>query len=303
MLGRATTGSDVPLQSERQAAIRRFVQAYVDQTPMDYSSPAHARLQAESYDLFVAGSDQIWHPNNGLRDHFRFLTFVEPRKRLAYAASFGAPDVPKSEMAFYRKGLAGFFRISVREQRAAELVSQISGRIAPVVLDPTMLLPPGTWEDLAVIPSSLAGGGYVAEFVLGERTAEDEMRPVVQYAAKAGFRLVDLKEDFRGDLSAMGPLEFIGAIRNASLLVTDSFHAAVFAITFHVPFLLRGRGEMNSRLDTLLDKCGIAQPRWSSCNEIHASIDIDWDYVGANLCRERQSSLAILRESLSPTVV
>lgn len=187
--------------------------------------------------------------------------------------------------------------VSVREQRAAQMVRELTGREVPVVLDPTMLPIPAEWESLAETPQSLTGGGYVAEFFLGTAT-DEEMRPVHQFAAARGLDRVDLRSDTPEDLAVMGPLEFIGAIKASSLLVTDSFHAAVFATIFRVPYLLKGRGAMNSRFDTLLQKSGLSMPRWETVKELEASIDIDWDAVHQNIARERAQSLDYLRSAL-----
>ncbi|NCD19456.1 MAG: hypothetical protein EOL89_05680, partial [Actinobacteria bacterium] len=107
------------------------------------------------------------------------------------------------------------------------------------------------------------------------------------------------KSDAREDLATMGPLEFIGAIKASHLLVTDSFHAAVFATVFRVPYLLKGRGAMNSRFDTLLSKSGLSAPKWGTLRELEASLDIDWDAVHQNIARERADSLNYLRTALS----
>ena len=295
----------VPMRGEhflghrRELAIRDFVKDRINQTDIDYSDKSGHYGLALDYDRFVAGSDQIWNPTFGLRDHLRFIEFAEPSKRIAYAASFGVPSIPRYLRQTYAEGIASMAHVAVREYRAAEMVRELTGRAVPVVLDPTMLLQPAEWETLAKVPQSLSGGGYVAEFFLGTAT-DEEMHPVQQFAADRDLDRVDLRSDKPEDLAGMGPLEFIGAIKASKLLVTDSFHAAVFATIFRVPYLLKGRGAMNSRFDTLLHKSGLPMPRWRTLRELEASIDIDWDAVHQNIARERAQSLDYLRSALSP---
>lgn len=287
-----------PLGADRETAIGAFIDERIGETRSDYRDVEAARELVSEYDFFVAGSDQIWNPRFGLCDHLRFLEFANADQRIAYAASFGIPSLPAHLRKTYRSGIAGMPRVSVREQRAAYLVRELTGREVPVVLDPTMVLDPREWEGLAVTPQSLQGGGYVAEFFLGSSTVE-QMPPVTRYASDRGLERVDLNSDAREDLAAMGPLEFIGAIKNSSLLITDSFHAAVFATIFNIPYVLRGRGAMNSRFDTLLSKSGLQMPRWETLKELEASIDVDWDSVRENLARERAASLAYLTNALA----
>lgn len=282
----------------REMLIHRFVEERISQLASDYTELSSLEGLREMYDLFVVGSDQVWNPRSGLRDHLRFADFASPKQRVAYAASVGVSELPSYVRSDYRQGLLGMAHVSVREQRASEIVRGLTGREVPVVLDPTMLLEAEDWNSLAVVPSSLPFGGYVAEFFLGSAT-DEEMFPVGQYSRRQDLDRVDLKSDTREAFTAMGPLEFIGAIRASRFLVTDSFHAAVFATIFRVPYLLKGRGAMNSRLDSLLQKSGLSMPRWGTVKELEASIDIDWDTVHQNIARERAYSLGYLRSALS----
>ena len=58
----------------------------------------------------------------------------------SYAASFGLSEIPKEYEAEYKKRLAGYRQISVREAQGRALVKELTGRDVPVVLDPTLLL-------------------------------------------------------------------------------------------------------------------------------------------------------------------
>ncbi|KRG58324.1 hypothetical protein ABB25_06635 [Stenotrophomonas koreensis] len=97
---------------------------------------------------------------------------------------------------------------------------------------------------------------------------------------------------------AFGPREFIGAIRGAKLLVTDSFHASVFATIFHVPFLLVPRGKMNSRFETLLAHTGLDDRMLSHTPDIAAALSVDWIDVDHRIEEVRKHSLHFLTESL-----
>lgn len=279
------------LSDARQLAISDFTKSRISEY---HCSPScETTALADNFDCFVAGSDQIWMP--GSPEIPAFLTFAHPRQRVAYAASFGVPRVPGHYRKIYRSGIMGMSQVSVREDRGAEIVYELTGTVVPVVLDPTMLLEPATWTELAVEPKDL--GGYVATFFLGKPDAT-ELTQIHHHASRIGSLVVDLKHENRFALDKMGPLEFIGAIEHADLLVTDSYHAAVFAATFGVPFLLKRRGAMDSRFDTLLSKSGLSWPVWTTPRELEASIEVDWDLVRDNLARERSASLTYLKNAL-----
>ena len=50
---------------------------------------------------------------------------------------------------------------------------------------------------------------------------------------------------------SVGPIEFLNLIKNASLVLTSSFHCTVFSIMFHIPFVCLNV-ENEERLSSLL---------------------------------------------------
>lgn len=311
-LNHAATKTSVSVNEfPRRAKIDGFTQSLIRETSRDYLPSDFDDDFAGSFDYFVVGSDQVWAPAAGLSNRLRFLEFALPQQRVAYAASFGLSSLPSHCLTPYPPAISEIAHLSVREDRAAEIVWELTGREAQVVLDPTMLLEPAKWEELAIVPTTLQGREYVAEFFL-DSASEAELLPVTQHATARGLDRANLSWNLSNsyssdpsesglleDLAAMGPLEFIGAIKASNLLVTDSFHAAVFATIFRVPYLLKARGDMNSRFDTLLSKSGLTVPKWGTLKELEASIDIDWDSVHHNIARERAESLDYLQTALS----
>lgn len=64
-----------------------------------------------------------------------------------------------------------------------------------------------------------------------------------------------------------GPAEFISLIDNATHVITDSFHAAVFSSILHTPLTIvhrRGGESMFSRLETLSRTLGIEEKVYGS---------------------------------------
>ena len=283
---------------ERRRVIREFTDQYIVTSATRYGPAQGGISLAERFDHVVVGSDQVWNPAFTHANTEWFLDFARREQRVAYAASFGVPSIPDYLQKRFREGIRGFDALSVREHQAARVVEGLTGSTPPVVLDPTMLLGRARWEELAEQPASLVDLGYVATFMLasgdGGATEGADLAAVRGYAHRNGLQLVDLHDPAPGELRALGPLGFIGAIRGASLVVTDSFHAAVFATLFHRPFLLVQRGAMNSRFDTLLDHTGLTGRMLSEAQDFRAVVDIDWDAVDKRLEEKRTESVAFL---------
>lgn len=255
----------------------------------------------DEYDCFVVGSDQVWNPaNNDLLE--TFLTFAEPKKRIAYAASISSPYVPKEQKSFYNKCILEMKHISMRETKGADLVRDISGREVPVLVDPTLLLTIDDWHEVSRMPAWYHGDEYILTYFLGDRP-----KSIKSLEDKLGVKVVNLLDVNEYEHYVTGPDEFIWAIEHAKLLYTDSFHGAVFSILFRTPFVVCNRigdavtENMGSRIDTLLNFFALGARRGTKENDYtieNPLIEPDWSQVDEVLARERKRSDEFLRQAL-----
>lgn len=282
-------------ENERRDAIAAFSKEFIKETDL---SPFLESVRHERFDLGIVGSDQVWSPGFAATNDLAFLRFLPESRRIAYAASFGVSSIPRHLASRYREGISGIPRVSVREERGADLVYQLTRRHVPVVLDPTMLLESRKWGTLAQVPLSLPPEGYVLKFFLGTG-GEERMTSLREFAGSNGWVIIDLQDQSQPDLYALSPLQFVGAIKEASLVVTDSFHAAVFSSIFKVPCLVRTRAGMRSRLDTLASKLGIAWVEGHTGRQIELAMDVDWTTVHERIAVERRNSLEFLRSAVA----
>lgn len=291
-----------PVAAERSAAIEAFSDSHIPS--VDFASEMRTgKALAGRFRRFVVGSDQVWNPAFTHGNMEWFLDFAPAEKRVAYAASFGIPEVPRYLVSRYRRGIAGIPHLSVREQQGATVVEQLGGRTPPVVLDPTLLLDGATWTKQSDTPPELEGKDYALTFRLkaGDSTVQSTVQPdsVIRHAQRSGLEVVDLFAPADPALLGISPFGFIGAIRNARLVITDSFHAAVFSLLFHTPFLLEQRGAMNSRIETLMLASGLHNRMLHEVDDLETALEIDWADVDARLARRRRESLEFLEAALT----
>src|SRR5699024_9478535 len=97
------------------------------------------------YDFFITGSDQVWNPLNINNLNKFFLTFTEPKKRIAYAPSISSDKLPEEYLADYKNWLEGMDSVSIREDTGAMIIKDLTGIDAPVLADPTLLLTKEEW--------------------------------------------------------------------------------------------------------------------------------------------------------------
>ena len=279
------------------ARIRFSCDAVVSET--GFASPG----LSDCYDAFVIGSDQVWNPHFAITGDSDFLPFVPSGKKLAYAASFGVSRIDGSARAHTAELLDGIPRISMREEAGSALVRSLTGRDAPVVLDPTMLLTPDEWRAAEERPSLVGVDGrpYCLKHVLGD---DANAAAIDALAVGRGLAVVDLRDQSL----PVGPAEFVWLVRNAALLCTDSFHGSVFATLFHVPFVIYERqgadSDMSSRFDTLCGTFGLERHRAGDpAFSLAGALDEDWARVDLRLAEERDRSLAWLRGALGEVEV
>lgn len=251
------------------------------------------------YDMFFAGSDQIWNyrfPGTKYDDYF--LKFAEDKKKAAISGSFGVEDIPDEWKQTYIDGLSGFSHVSVREDAGAKIVKYLIGRDVPVLVDPVMLLSREEWLKAAKKPRVDIGKPYVLKYYLGDEAEEEK---IDHWAKKNGYEVYELLNDKIPELYSAGPGEFISLIANAALVVSDSFHCIAFSIIFRKPFIVyarQGSGNyMTSRLDTLLGKFGL-QDRWKHLLTPAQYLVCDYARVDEMMTAEQEKAMNYIQTVL-----
>lgn len=103
-------------------------------------------------DCYIVGSDQVWNVgSDNFWADFYTLEFLPPNhksKKISYAASLGKAEFgSEGEKAYFKKALAKFDAISVRESCNIKTLNEI-GFKAECVPDPTQLLTKSDYEKL-----------------------------------------------------------------------------------------------------------------------------------------------------------
>lgn len=276
----------------------------------------------DQYGICVCGGDQIWSdcsidsPSYNMEEYKAYsLQFAGPRtKKIAYAPSMAVLAMTEEYKTIMKKGLAEFHAISVRERSSIPLLRQITEKEIRVVVDPVLLLPETEWNDLVrennnnqkyILCYLLADS--IAQRVAVRKLARKLHLPIVTFPhiLQNAVRKCDL---FFGDIRdyTSGPREFLGLIKNAEFVITDSFHACVFSMIFRTPFAVFERdkanrkGNMNSRIYDFLEEYHlerqlVTEETLAGMNEIPK---VDFSYAHQHWKRRREESLEYLRNAL-----
>lgn len=284
----------------------RFVDEHMQpRTGIVCSHREWKRLQREyGFDAFVVGSDQVWRPmyaNPVERYFFSFLGKNKTVKRIAYAASFGVDEwtfTPR-QTARCRQLLQRFDAVSVREKSGVELCRTYLGAAATHVLDPTMLLEAKDY--IALLKESDIKKSGIMVYVLDPSARKEALVKDVEEAL--GMTVFSVNNRVSASCRVIPPVEdWLAGFASAQFVVTDSFHASVFAILFHVPFLVCVNKERGAaRMMSLLEMFGLEDrlvDEACDASEIEQLRPIDWIAVDRRLNALRDYSLDFLRAGL-----
>ena len=237
------------------------------------------------------------------------MDFVPDSKlKISYAASIGLNQIPEALKPDYKRLLNRIDYISVRESKGVELVKEVSGRDATLVLDPTLLLNVTEWKKIAINP--IDSTPYLFCYFLKNDHRYTEA--IKRLAEKKGLKVKGIStrhEDKEWmevlDEHQNGPREFVGWIKNSNLVITDSYHGTIFSLLFNRPFITIERFEdqdiinQNSRINQLKDYFGI-NDNIVKCNEkTELTVNkVDRELIEYKLLELREKSLGFLKYTL-----
>lgn len=215
-------------------------------------------------------------------------------------------EIPKEKQESFAEWLKDMAFISVREQRGAEIVKELTGREVPVVVDPTMLLTKEEWGKIEQKPIWVSDetehNGYILLYFLSPM-ADAARKAVHQLAKEKGLDVIELMDEAQLDAYCADPAEFLWLISHAALVYTDSFHGTVFSILNERPFVICQRitkYSMNSRIETLLGLFHFEERFGTDSNgyAVEKPFDMDFSGIGDILMKERERADRFMRKAL-----
>lgn len=263
---------------------RREIQSFYEITPSDY-------------DCIIVGSDQVWRPcyfstNYNVPMSFAFLGFTQGWniKRIAYAVSFGTEEweYTENDTLECKKLINLFNAVSVREDSGLRLIRENLQRTDVVLVpDPTLLLKKEDYIKLFKKAKVSQSKGNLLVYFIDE--TEDKIHLTTQISHMKNlipFRVNTQIENSCNDSIGLvqPPVEkWLRGFYDAEFVVTDSYHACIFAIIFHKPFIAYGnRARGMARFKSLLSIFRLEDRLICSSNELNLNAitsDLPENYV------------------------
>lgn len=254
-----------------------------------------------SGDAVVIGSDEVFSLEIGVNPFF-YGHGLKSDKVLSYAGSFGPTTIHEIKAQKYDRliasGFMGMNAISTRDQNSADIISELTGIKPQIVCDPVILY--GYTEEMkAYTPDEK---GYIIVYSYENNlNAEEENRYIRAYAREQGLKVyaVAYYHSWCDRNIQATPNELLGWIKNAELVVTDTFHGAVISLVCNTPMIVKLRGNQN-KLAFLMNEYGLKERIISHFNDMEKVADcpVDFGRVNAIMEERRSSSMKYLVKAL-----
>lgn len=265
-----------------------------------------------NFEAYIVGSDQVWRPaySNNVMNYFLAFLKDQTVRRISYAASFGTSeweflDVETKQCASLLKN---FDAVSVREDSAIAQCSIHLGVNPVLVLDPTLLLLKEDYIALISQKVSVNSPKQLLVYILDSDNRKERLISLFEtQQAMCRFSVnndrVENKQIDLVERIAPPVAEWLYGFSVAKYVITDSFHACVFSIIFHVPFCVVGNSARGlARFQSLLSLFGLEDRLLDLdlCEEgvIPTTNEIDWKKVDRKLQEMRTFSIDFLKNAL-----
>lgn len=263
---------------------------------------------SQDVEVMICGSDQIWHPQN--YDKVFFLGFGDKNiKRISYASSIPKTKIEpqfKKQIQAMKNHLEQIDEISIRESLSVPFVQELCNKKVHSVFDPTFLLPTSIWDGL--MEKKNIEDNYILVYIpngIDEKMVNiiDHIKAI--YPDSVVYSIVTRGEKHVIESKELGFVslgQFLYLIKNASCVITSSFHAVVFCSIFHKEFWCYNctnpqRGE-DVRLASLLQDLGIPERLINTEDDIINS-PIDFKAVDKQISINSEKSKAFFRNALN----
>lgn len=199
-------------------------------------------MEDKSLKALVLGSDTVWDVTNPYFAQSPQLFWPRLKNKLpvvAYAPSAANASLDElAALGYPARCLNALHAVSARDEHTRQLVKELSGREAPLVLDPT-LLPREDFYRKYLVP--VPQKPYLLVYCF-EKLDPDVIEAIKQYAREKGLLLVSMgrRRDWCPLYAHASVENFVSHFHGAHTVVTNTFHGTAFSIINQRHFVCLG---------------------------------------------------------------
>lgn len=279
--------------AKRYESCMEFIKENID---LEYYSNEELEINPPEADLYIAGSDQIWHPE--LNEPLFFLDFGNGKvPRISYAASTGVSTISDTKKETIRQNLKNFDAVSVREESDRSIIDTLTEKSVQVNIDPTFLPDAMWWKTKESVYPKIEKPYILVYPIYWDKKFNRELK---QLHRKTGYEIVLVASQWR-DVYATRKLydvsvsQFLYLLDNAEGVVTSSFHGVAFSIIFHKKFSAIINPACPSRLMNILN---VVKSENATIQNV-LNTNRNYEIIEQHIINERIAGMQFLKEALS----
>ncbi len=268
---------------------------------IDYKRRYNTRV-----DIAVIGSDEVFNcTQKGPSIGFSPMLFgqnINCDKVISYAASFGHTNLDSlnsfgisEKVSAYLKGFA---TISVRDENSKEIIKELTG------LEPELNLDPVLMSDFPEKEGNVNLDRYAILYTYGSRYYEQhEIDEILNFCKDRDLQLVSFGNCQKWVPTRIDadPFELLWYFKNASFVITDTFHGAVFSIKYNKAFACMVREDNRNKLLDLLQRLNMESrtiEKFSQLNDLYV-LKPDYAVTNCLIKQEREHTYSYLKDALA----
>lgn len=257
-----------------------------------------------NYDFAVIGSDEVFNcigVNVGCSEQLYGKDVS--KYTITYAASCGHTtfeQVEKYDLVKYiNEAMKHLKSISVRDKNTYEFVKRISGRTPEEHLDPVFIYDFDKYSSNIEIDDK----DYIIIYSYDYRLCnEKEVKKIKEFAQKNNLKTigVGLYQPWCDKNINVTPFELLQYFKNASYVITDTFHGAVFSIKYNKKFVGISRSSNSNKFNDLLQRFDLSSQNIEDIDNLENIIqnDIDYERVNKFILEQTEQSRKYLESEL-----
>ena len=254
------------------------------------------------FDGYICGSDTIWDINESEgfdRGFFADFDCMRGKHNVSYSPSLGDRPFEEADRTELTRLLKNFSSISMRETNKSGIIGSCTDLPVNSTIDPTLLLDQSDYDCL--VKETEQDKPYI---LLYSREYNAEMvRFADKLAKKHKLKVIEISlriQNFYKHKMAYdtGVDEFLGLVKNARFVITNSYHGTIFAMQYRREFYIFSRGGCSNKIRCLINMAGLNE-RILVRSDSNEQSEIDYNKVWDNILQERERSICYLKEALN----
>lgn len=283
-----------PLNYKRKLNYNKFIKKNLNLSEKLNSYDELKKYCEQKLDCIIVGSDQVW--NSEITTDEKNVYFLEGinKDKISYAASTG--DNKSEDINLININYPYFKAVSVREKSTKELLLKLNSSLKiNVNIDPVFLLNNKEWHS-KITKKSQKNHKYLLLYILN---ADKKIKPISAMICKSKkinkiytFSKKKFGIKMAKSIATSGPLEFLNYFYTSSFILTNSFHATVFAIIFKKEFFVILPSKRPERILDILKLFHLEDRIINNVSEVHDKLNekIDYEKVTKTINQEVDKS-------------